>query len=79
MEDPVDTPTTQQDWGSMISAGLVVIGTLVVAVNLIVFDVPVELLEKLALPAVWLQMGRWVGLVASLIGGGALLWYVLRR
>jgi hypothetical protein len=63
----------------MISAGLIVIGTLVVAINLIVFDIPPELQELLAIPAVWLQMGRWFGVVASLAGGGVLLWYVLRQ
>lgn len=68
-----------QDWGRTIGAGIVALGTLAIAVNLIVFDVPDELLEKLALHPVWLQTGRWVGLAASLGGGGVLLWWMLHQ
>lgn len=52
---------------------------LVVAANLIVLGVPTESLEQLPMLTVWLQTGCWIGLVAGLIGGSALLWYVLRR
>ena len=60
-----------QDWGRIIGAGIVALGTLAIVVNLTMFDVPAELLEKLALPPVWLQTGRWLGLAVSL-GGGSL-------
>lgn len=69
----------KQDWGQIIGASIVALGTLAIVVNLAVFDVPAKLLEKLALQPVWLQTGRWAGLAASLGGGGLLLWWMLRR
>jgi hypothetical protein len=64
---------------AIISVGPASLSMLVVATSLIVLGVPAESLERLPMPAAWLQTGRWIGLVAYLIGGGALLWYVLRR
>jgi hypothetical protein len=72
-------PTHHQDWGTIVTAGLLLLAIAVVAVNLIVFDIPPDLEEQLPIPTVWLQTGRWAGLVVSLAGGGALLWCVLRR
>ena len=74
-----DIPTLRQDWGTIVTAALVLLAISVVAVNLIVFDIPPEFQEQLVIPAVWLQTGRWIALAASLAGGGALLWCVLRR
>ncbi len=68
-----------QDWGRIISAGIVALGALVIAVNLAVFEIPAELLEKLNVPNPWLQVGRWGGLTVALGGGSLLLWRLLRR
>jgi hypothetical protein len=69
----------RQDWGRIISAGIVALGVLVIAVNLAVFEIPAELLEKLNVPDPWLQVGRWGGLTVALGGGSLLLWQLLRR
>jgi hypothetical protein len=66
-----------QDWGRIIGAGIVVLGTLAIAVNLVVFDIPAELLEKLDVPPLWLRAGRWSGLAITLSGSGLLLWRLL--
>jgi hypothetical protein len=68
-----------QDWGRIISAGIVALGTLAIAVNLAVFDLPAELLERLEVPAPWLQVGRWSGLLVTLSGGSLLLWQLMRQ
>jgi septal ring factor EnvC (AmiA/AmiB activator) len=66
-----------QDWGRIIGAGIVVLGALAIAVNLTVFDMPAELLEKLDVPPLWLQFGRWSGLVVTLGVGSVLLWRMI--
>ncbi|MFL7794826.1 MAG: hypothetical protein AB8I69_21975 [Anaerolineae bacterium] len=69
----------KQDWGRIIGAGIVALGTLAITVNLAVFDVPTELLEELAVPPAWLQLSRWGGLLVVLSGSSLLLWRLLRR
>jgi hypothetical protein len=90
LSQPVDAPAVavmraiameehEQDWGRIISAGIVALGTLAIAVNLVVFDLPAELLDSLEVPALWLQTGRWGGLLVTLSGGSLLLWQLLRQ
>jgi len=55
----------KQDWGRIIGAGIVALGTLAITVNLAVFDVPTELLEELAVPPAWLQLSRWAACWSS--------------
>lgn len=69
----------RQDWGQIIGAGIVAVGILTIAVNLAMFEIPARLLEKLAVPSLWLQIGRWSCLAVILNGGGLLLWRILRR
>jgi hypothetical protein len=69
----------KQDWGRIIGAGIVALGALAITVNLAVFDVPTELLEKLDMPSVWLQLSRWGGLLVVLSGSSLLLWRLLHR
>lgn len=69
----------KQDWGRIIGAGIVALGALAIAVNLAVFDVPTELLEKLNMPSAWLQLSRWGSLLIVLSGSSLLLWRLLHR
>lgn len=68
-----------QDWGRIIGAGIIVLITLAIAVNLAVFDVPTKLLEKLDMPISWLQLGRLGGLLVALSGSSLILWRLLHR
>jgi hypothetical protein len=74
--------THQQDWGAVVGAGVVALVVLVMVINLSVCRVSTisaELPPEITIPPLWLQIGRCVGLLVSLGGGGWLMWKLLRR
>ncbi len=81
LDDYRPQPTGDQNWGLMIGAGIVALGTLVMVINLSIYETrpnPAPTALYVAYPY-WFQVGRGVALVASLALGGWLLWRLFNR
>ena len=78
---PQDLATQHQDWGRIIGTGIAVLVVLVIVVNLFTYEpaAATSPYAKVTIPAHWIQIGRWVGLLVSLGGGGWLLRQMFRQ
>ncbi len=87
MEKYGNNPTSQelsthsQDWGRNIGTGIVALVVLVAVVNLFTYEPPdaASPYAGVTIPAAWIQIGRWVVLLAGLGGCGWLLWQTFRQ
>lgn len=78
---PLDLATQHQDWGRIIGTGIAVLVMLVIVVNLFTYEpaAATSPYASVTIPAHWIQIGRWIGLLVSLGGGGWLLWQMFRQ
>ena len=78
---PQDLATHSQDWGRNIGVGIVALVVLVMVVNLFTYEPPdaASPYAGVTIPAGWIQIGRWVVVLAGLGGCGWLLWRTFRQ
>jgi hypothetical protein len=70
-----------QDWGRIIGTGIAALVVLVIVVNLFTYEPPAATspYAKVTIPAHWIQIGRWIGLIVGLGGCGWLTWQMFRQ
>jgi hypothetical protein len=77
---PSEDHAAHQDWGFVLGIGIVVLAVLVMVINLfshrdpIIFARPYK---QVSVAPAWVLVGRWIGLMVCLGGGGLFLWRLL--